>query len=73
MRYRPLRPNSEFGRVYARGQAYVDHAPVLYVLKTRDKQTRLGLTATKKGGRAGRGKARCGGKTRPCGRETRAC
>ena len=47
MRYRPLRHNSEFGRVYARGKAYVDHALVLYVLKTRSKQTRVGLTATK--------------------------
>ncbi len=44
MRYRPLRHNSEFGRVYARGKAYVDHALVLYVL------TRVGLTATKKVG-----------------------
>src|SRR5699024_2764984 len=50
MRYRPLRHNSEFGRVYARGKAYVDHALVLYVLKTRAKQTRVGLTATKKVG-----------------------
>ena len=50
MRYRPLRHNSEFGRVYARGKAYVDHALVLYVLKTRSKQTRVGLTATKKVG-----------------------
>ena len=47
MRYRPLRHNSEFGRVYARGKAYVDHALVLYVLKTRSKPTRVGLTATK--------------------------
>lgn len=45
MRYRPLRHNSEFGRVYARGKAYVDPALVLYVLKTRAKQTRVGLTA----------------------------
>ena len=50
MRYRPLRHNSEFGRVYARGKAYVDRALVLYVLKTRSKQTRVGLTATKKVG-----------------------
>ena len=50
MRYRPLRHNNEFGRVYARGKAYVDHALVLYVLKTRTRQTRVGLTATKKVG-----------------------
>ena len=35
MRYRPIRRNSEFGRVYARGKSYVNPALVLYVLKTR--------------------------------------
>ena len=48
MRYRPLRRNGEFGRVYARGKSYVNQALVLYVLKTRSKRTRVGLTATKK-------------------------
>ena len=48
MRYRPIRRNSEFGRVYARGKSYVNPALVLYVLKTRGKKTRVGLTATKK-------------------------
>ena len=47
MRYRPIRRNSEFGRVYARGKSYVNPALVLYVLKTRGKKTRVGLTATK--------------------------
>ena len=28
MRYRPIRRNSEFGRVYARGKSYV-HSPFL--------------------------------------------
>ncbi len=42
----------EFGRVYARGKSYVNPALVLYVLKTRSKQTRVGLTATKKIGHA---------------------
>ena len=46
MRYRPIRRNSEFGRVYARGKSYVNQALVLYVLKTRGKKTRVGLTAT---------------------------
>ena len=32
MRYRPIRRNSEFGRVYARGKSYVNPALVLYVL-----------------------------------------
>ena len=48
MRYRPIRRNSEFGRVYARGKSYVNPALVMYVLKTRGKKTRVGLTATKK-------------------------
>ena len=52
MRYRPIRRNSEFGRAYARGKAYVDPALVLYVFKTRGKRTRVGLTATKKIGHA---------------------
>lgn len=52
MRYRPIRRNSEFGRVYARGKSYVHPALVLYVLKTRGKRTRVGLTATKKVGHA---------------------
>ena len=44
MRYRPIRRNNEFGRVYARGKSYVNQALVLYVLKTRGKRTRVGLT-----------------------------
>lgn len=52
MRYRPLHRNNEFGRVYARGKSYVEPALVLYVLKTRSKKTRVGLTATKKIGHA---------------------
>ena len=43
MRYRPIRRNNEFGRVYARGKSYVNQALVLYVLKTRGKRTRVGL------------------------------
>ena len=41
MRYRPIRRNNEFGRVYARGKSYVNQALVLYVLKTRGKRTRV--------------------------------
>ena len=59
MRYRPIRRNSEFGRVYARGKSYVNPALVMYVLKTRGKKTRVGLTATKKvGGAVQRNRAR---------------
>ena len=32
MRYRPIRRNSEFGRVYARGKSYVNPGLVMYVL-----------------------------------------
>ena len=35
MRYRPIRRNSELGRVYARGKSYVNPGLVMYVLKTR--------------------------------------
>ena len=52
MRYRPIRRNSEFGRVYARGKSYVNPALVMYVLKPRGKKPRVGLTATKKIGHA---------------------
>ena len=45
MRYRPIRRNGEFGRVYARGKSYVNQALVLYVLKTRSKRTRVGHTS----------------------------
>ena len=48
MRYRPIRRNSEFGRVYACGKSYVNPALVLYVLRPAAKKTRVGLTATKK-------------------------
>ena len=32
MRYRPIRRNGEFGRVYARGKSYVNQALVLYAV-----------------------------------------
>ena len=46
MRYRPIRRNSEFGRVYARGKSYVNPALVMYVLKTRGKKTRVFLRSS---------------------------
>jgi ribonuclease P protein component len=52
VRYRTLCRNAEFGRVYARGKSYVHPQLVLYVLKTRGRHTRVGLTATKKVGHA---------------------
>ena len=33
--------------MYARGKSYVNPGLVMYVLKTRSKKTRVGLTATK--------------------------
>ena len=59
MRYRPIRRNSEFSRCYARGKSYVHPQLVLYVFKTKSKNTRVGLTATKKiGGAVQRNRAR---------------
>ena len=52
MRYRTLTKNKEFSRIYARGKSYVHPNLVLYVAKNRLGYTRIGLTATKKVGRA---------------------
>ena len=52
VRYRPICKNKEFGRVYARGKSYVAPQLVLYVFKNRLGYTRVGLTATKKIGKA---------------------
>ena len=52
MRYRPITKNKEFCRAYARGKAFVHPKLVLYVNKNRLGRTRVGLTATKKIGKA---------------------
>lgn len=52
MRYRTLNKNWEFGRVYHRGKSYVHPHVVLYVAKNNLGVTRIGLTATKKVGKA---------------------
>ena len=52
MRYRPICRNTEFSRVYTRGKSYVTPQLVLYVLKKKTGRTRVGLTATKKVGKA---------------------
>ncbi len=52
MRYKMLTRNNEFARAYARGKSYVHKFLVLYVNKNRQKQLRIGLTATKKIGNA---------------------
>ena len=52
MRYRPICRNTEFSRVYTRGKSYVTPQLVMYVLKKKTGRTRVGLTATKKVGKA---------------------
>ena len=52
MRYRPICRNIEYARVYRRGKSYVAPQLVLYVCKNRLGHTRVGLTATKKIGKA---------------------
>lgn len=52
MRYTPLTHNNEFTRAYLRGKSYVHPYIVVYVVKNRARRTRVGLTATKKVGKA---------------------
>ena len=47
-----LTENYEFGRVYKRGTSYGGKYVVIYILKKRNKIFRLGITATKKIGKA---------------------
>ncbi len=44
--------NREFRRLYARGKSYVTPLVVVYVMKNRQKQVRMGITTTKKIGNA---------------------
>ena len=52
MKYRAICKNKEFSRVYSRGKSYVTPLVVVYILKNRLGRTRIGLTATKKVGKA---------------------
>ena len=52
MRYTPLTHNNEFTRSYMRGKSYVHPYLVVYVVKNLARRTRVGLTATKKVGKA---------------------
>lgn len=52
MKYRVLNKNRDFTRIYSRGKSYVHPHMVLYVAKNRLGTTRVGLTATKKVGKA---------------------
>ncbi len=52
MHYDVLTRNGEFTRAYQRGKSYVHTHMVLYVNKNRYNKMRVGLTATKKIGKA---------------------
>lgn len=52
MRYRVLNKNREFTRAYTRGKSFVHPLLVTYVVKTRGKKLRVGITSSKKIGNA---------------------
>ena len=52
MKYEMLRYNSDFSRAYKRGKSHVHPHIVLYVNKTRNGITRVGVTCSKKVGNA---------------------
>lgn len=47
-----LKENKDFRRLYSRGKSYVSPALVIYVIKTRRPYTRIGITTSKKIGKA---------------------
>lgn len=57
--FKKLKQNSDFRRIYGRGEAFVDPAFVAYALKTKSNGVRLGITAGKKiGGAVERNRAK---------------
>ncbi len=48
----PLCRNNDFRRLYARGKSYVTPVVVIYVMKNRTKNLRVGITTSKKIGNA---------------------
>ena len=48
----PICRNNDFRRIYARGKSYVSPLVVVYALKNRTKNVRVGLTTSKKVGNA---------------------
>ena len=46
--FQKLRLNKEFKRAYGRGKTFVDSAVVVYVLKTKTQECRIGITTGKK-------------------------
>lgn len=47
-----LKENKDFRRLYTRGKSYVSPVLVTYVMKSREKNTRVGITTSKKTGNA---------------------
>lgn len=52
MKYPPMVRNNDFTRAYRRGKNWVHPYVVLYVNKNREGHTRVGITASKKVGKA---------------------
>ena len=50
--YITLKENRDFRRLYARGRSYASPILVVYVMKNRNKQVRIGITTGKKIGKA---------------------
>jgi len=48
----PICRNNDFRRIYARGKSYVSPLVVVYSLKNRTKNVRVGITTSKKVGNA---------------------
>lgn len=48
----PICRNNDFRRIYARGKSYVSSLVVVYALKNRTKNVRVGITTSKKVGNA---------------------
>lgn len=48
----PICRNNDFRRIYARGKSYVSRLVVVYALKNRTKNVRVGITTSKKVGNA---------------------
>ena len=48
----PICRNNDFRRIYARGKSYVSPLVVVYALKNRTKNVRVGITTSKKLGNA---------------------
>ena len=57
--FKKLKQNSDFRRIYGRGTSFVDSAFVVYALKNRSGNMRLGLSVSKKiGGAVERNRAK---------------